>query len=298
MADETINHEDTTTKHKTKDSVFVTLFEDKKNVLRLYQELHPEDTSATIDDINIQTLKAVLVNTIYNDLGFIVGRGENARYILLVEAQSAWNPNMTLRMLFYLGETLRHFVRQSEQSVHSETIVSLPEIELYVVYSGDKEVPDEVSFNDDYFNGNSPVDIRVKILHSTSTTIYGQYIGFCKVFNQQHKLYGNSIQCIEETVRICIEKDYLADFLDKYRKEVITMLAELFDEQAQRKDYNTARDKKMFAQGKAEGKAEGKFEEKISVALNLLSLKAISKEDIAKATGLSLEKIEELALQV
>lgn len=140
MENERINHEDTTVKHKSKDSVFVSLFEDKRNILQLYKELHPEDTAVTINDISVQTLKAVLVNTIYNDLGFLVGSGENARYVLLVEAQSAWNPNMTLRMLFYLAETLRHFVKQSQQSVHSETRVKLPEIELYVVYSGSRKV--------------------------------------------------------------------------------------------------------------------------------------------------------------
>lgn len=72
------------------------------------------------------------------------------------------------------------------------------------------------------------------------------------------------------------------------------MLAELFDEQAQRRDYNTARDKIMRAEGRAEGKLEGK----IAVAFNLLSLGTVSKEDIAKATELPLEKIEELASQI
>ena len=43
-------------------------------------------------------------------------------------------------------------------------------------------------------------------------------------------------------------------------------------------------------------KAEGRLQEKISVALNLLSLGTITKEDIAKVTGLTIEKIQELAI--
>ena len=73
-----------TTKWKSKDSVFVNLFEDVQNVLALYKALHPEDTSVTAADIDIQTIKSVLVNTVFNDLGFIAQNW----FLLLIEAQS------------------------------------------------------------------------------------------------------------------------------------------------------------------------------------------------------------------
>ena len=76
--------------------------------------------------------------------------------------------------------------------------------------------------------------------------------------------------------------------ITEYLKEVFTMMSELFDEQAQRDDYNAARDREV--------RAEGRLQEKISVALNLLSLGTITKEDIAKVTGLTIEKIQELAI--
>ena len=71
------------------------------------------------------------------------------------------------------------------------------------------------------------------------------------------------------------------------------MMSELFDEAAQRADYNAAMKREMFAQGREEGRAE----KAIEVARSSLALGSISKEDIAKATGLSLEKIEELSVQ-
>lgn len=60
-----------TANRRSKDSVFVDIFSDVNYVFELYKELHPEDTEATVDDINIQTIKSVLVNTLYNDLGFL-----------------------------------------------------------------------------------------------------------------------------------------------------------------------------------------------------------------------------------
>jgi len=278
-----------TTSHKTKDSVFVNLFEDKENVLQLYQELHPEDTSVTIEDINIETLKTILINEVYNDLGFVVGKGVNARFIILVEAQSAWNPNMTLRILIYLVNTIRDFIDASEQDVHSDSLVSLPQIELYVLYSGDrKNVPDEISFSEDYFKGNSPVDVRVKILHQPGTTIYGQYIGFCKVYNEQRKLYGNDKKCAEETIRICIEKGYLVEFLKKHKKEVITMLDDLFNEKMQREKYNAARDKKVREEGRAEGKTEGM----ISTLASLVKDGILSITDAANRANMNVDEFK------
>ena len=74
---------------QSKNSVFVNFFKDVKNVLRMYQELHPEATDVTVDDIKIDTLESVIVNTLYNDLGFRV----KDKYIFLAEAQSDWNEN-------------------------------------------------------------------------------------------------------------------------------------------------------------------------------------------------------------
>ena len=55
-----------------KDSVFTDLFRDKKYTLQLYKTLHPEDKSVIAKDIKIVTLKVIVVNDIYNDLGMII----------------------------------------------------------------------------------------------------------------------------------------------------------------------------------------------------------------------------------
>ncbi len=56
---------DIITNRKSKDSIFVKLFQDKNNVLKLYKEIHPENDDVSVDDINIHTLDSVIVNTIY-----------------------------------------------------------------------------------------------------------------------------------------------------------------------------------------------------------------------------------------
>ncbi|MBQ1658499.1 MAG: PD-(D/E)XK nuclease family transposase [Clostridia bacterium] len=240
MANESLA-DNRTVKNKTKDSVFTTLFKDVNNVYTLYRELHPEDTTTTVNDIQIETLETVLINEIYNDLGFIVNSGEKAKFVILVEAQSRWTDNMTLRMLFYISETYRRYLKETEQSEHLEKRVFLPKPEMYVVYTGSKKISDEVSFSETYFDGDSSLDLRVKVLRQVEkNTLHGQYIGFSRVYDEQRRLYSNKLECIKETIRICIEEGYLTEFLDQHKQEVTTMLSELFDEQAQREQYDKA----------------------------------------------------------
>ena len=249
MANESLA-DNRTVKNKTKDSVFTTLFKDVNNVYTLYRELHPEDTTTTVNDIQIETLETVLINEIYNDLGFIVNSGEKAKFVILVEAQSRWTDNMTLRMLFYISETYRRYLKETEQSEHLEKRVFLPKPEMYVVYTGSKKISDEVSFSETYFDGDSSLDLRVKVLRQVEkNTLHGQYIGFSRVYDEQRRLYSNKLECIKETIRICIEEGYLTEFLDQHKQEVTTMLSELFDEQAQREQYDKALRKESEERG-------------------------------------------------
>ena len=277
------------TKHKFKDNIFIHLFRDKNNVLRLYQDLNPDKTDVTVDQIEINTLDNLFLNSMYNDLGFCVGD----TVVVLVEAQSKWNPNITLRLLIYLLETYVKILEKTQQSLHSSTLVKLPLPELYVVYTGKQKVPSTLSLNRDMFGGKASVDAKVKVLKQVSKkTIYGQYIGFCHVSDQMREKYGKTPKSAQETVNECIRRGYLTDYLTQHKQEVITMLSKLFDEEYQREQYNIA----LARQAREEGIVYGREESREETALNLLALGSLSIEDIAKVTQLSVEKVMALSL--
>lgn len=274
---------------QSKNSVFVNFFKERENILQMYKELHPEATDVTVDDIKIDTLESMIVNTLYNDLGFIV----KDKYIFLFEAQSTWSENLTLKIFLYLGESFRRYINSDDHySVHNEKRIHLPMPELYVIYSGPGKKPDVISFSEDYFCGNPDIELKVHVLsEANNTTLSGQYIGFCKVFDEQRKLYDDGITAAKETYRICIEKGYLTEFMKAHEQEVIDMMHELFDEETARKQYDTARSIEDIEKGEAKGRAE----EKIAVALNMLAKGKLSIEEIAEYSGLALDRIKELA---
>ncbi len=270
-----------TVKRKSKDSVFTNLFSDINNICTFYKDLHPEDETVVPADISIQTIESVTVNTLYNDLGFTV----RDKLIILAEAQSTWNPNIALRMLFYISETYKRYIYAADQSEHGSSRVDIPRPEMYVIYTGDSKpkfsFPDtnEVSLSQDFFGGDPALDVRVKVLLGEDVkTIYGQYIGFCKTYDEQRKIYSDKMECIRETFRISKEKGYLVPYLTAHEKEVYNMMSELFDEEFLQKQYYKAEKKKNIEIGRVEGRKERDQE---------LIFKF-------KAMGMSDEKIKEL----
>ena len=261
--------------------MFCSLFRNQKYLLQLYKELHPEDTDVTADDIHTQSLNAVFVNTLYNDLGFTVEKKGVSHFVILMEAQSAWNNNITMRMFIYLGATYYKYLGDKSIELTDKRKLTLPAPELYLVYTGDdrKNIPDTLKFRDQMFEGKGMVDMTVNVIHSPGNTIIGQYIAFCKILNTQVRLHGYGKKAIAETIRICLEKSILDEFITKHRQEVMSMLAAFFDEESQREMHDRA----IKSQAKEEGRVEGILQ----TLVRLVKAGLISLSDAAKQANMT-----------
>ena len=69
------------------------------------------------------------------------------------------------------------------------------------------------------------------------------------------------------------------------------MMAQLFDEEVMRRQYDIASRKKEGEEGRLEGKMEGL----VSTAQALIKLGSMSLENISMVTGLPLAKVQELS---
>ena len=220
-----------TPKRKIKDSVFTNLFQDKKYLLRLYKVLHPEDNNVTEEDIKDVTIKHILVDANYTDLGFSVG----GRLIILVENQSTWSLNIIIRALMYLIQTYHDFFKRTKQNLYGSKKVNMPKPELYVIFTGEKpkNPPDIISLSKDFFDGEKiAVDAEVKVLYQEDeSNIIGQYIIFCKVYNEQRKKYGQTKKAVTETIRICKNRNVLKEYLESKEQEVVDIMMTLFDDE-------------------------------------------------------------------
>lgn len=284
LSDSPPNTIDEVAKYRIKDSVFTNLFKDKKYLFQLYKALHPEDTNATEEQLIYVTIENILINGLYNDLGFMVGN----RLVILVEAQSTWSVNIIIRVLLYLAQTYHDYLAQTKQPLYTSKQVQIPEPELYVIYTGDRqERPDKISLSKEFFCGRAcAVDVTLKMIYDGTVSeetgegdIINQYVIFTKVCNEQVKLYGRTKKAILETIRICKDRNVLKEYLESREKEVVDIMMVLYDEEEAMRTYVESE----------------RYDEKIETARRLIEIGKLSLEDIATGTGLTIDKVKEIA---
>lgn len=274
--------EERVVKHTVKDSVFTSLFKEKRYLIQLYRALHPEDTETTEDDLKDVTVSNVLVDDIYNDLGFTVG----TTIMLLIEVQSTWTVNIIFRALMYLVQTYREYFRKTKQNLYKSKKLKMPKPEIYVIYVGDRKTrPEEISLSEEFFEGKDIcIDVRVKMIYDgKSGDIINQYVVFTKVCNEQVAKHGRTREAVQEAIRICKERNVLKEYLSSREKEVVDMLMELYDEQEVIRSYVESE------------KYEAENATKIATARRLLKMGKLSIEEIAEGSGLTVEEVERLS---
>lgn len=276
-------------KYTAKDSVFKSLFSQPEYLLQLYQALHPEDTETTESDITDVTLESILAGHEYNDLGFTV----KDKLIILVEAQSNWSVNIVIRSLLYLMNSLKEYFTERKANLYSSAKVNFPKPELYVIYVGEKDdCPDTISLRREYFPDEyCCIEAETKVIReNTSTTIINQYIQFCKVLSNMIKQHGRTQEAIEETVRICKDRNLLKKYLEEHETEVIEMMTLLFDQNYVTEAYNNEIRQAALNEGREEGRGIGIIDTYIS----MVRKNRLSATEAAEELGMSAVEFERL----
>ena len=150
-----------------------------------------------------------------------------------------------------------------------------------------EKIPDAISLSKEFFDGEDiAVDVKVKVICESDTdNIINQYIVFCKVYNEQMKLYGRTRKTVTETIRICKDKNVLKEYLLDREKEVVSIMMSLFDKEEVMRSYIKSE------------RYEAEQDKAKRTAIHLLRLGKMSLEDIAEATELSLDIVKELESQ-
>lgn len=250
--------------------------------MQLYRVLHPEDTKTTEEELTDITIKNVLANGIYNDLGFRV----RDKIIILVESQSTWSVNIIIRTLLYLVQTWHNYWKEQNADLYGSRKIHVPEPELYLIYTGgNANRPETISLSEEFFEGKTcAVEVKVKVIcGGQENNIIGQYITFTQVYQEQMKQYGRTRKAVTETLRICKDRNVLREFLVSREKEVISIMMTLFDNEWILQAY-VANEKKEAAEKTARKAAE-----------NMLKMGKLSVEEIAGCFAeLSVEDVQEI----
>ena len=222
--------------------------------------------------------------------------------MILLEAQSLWTENIIVRALLYLAQTYHDYFERTNQNLYTHRKVKMPKPELYVIYTGNqKDIPPVISLSEEFFDGSdTAVDVKVSVIReSDSDSIINQYIIFCKVYNEQMKLYGRTRKAVTETIRICKDRDVLKDYLHDREREVVSIMMSLFDDEKIMKSY--IRSERYEAAKEATEKATKNTTQKISIetAEKMIRKGKMTLEEIADCVpALSLDELKALESEI
>ena len=261
MADTNATHVNRT----YRSTVFIMLFEEKENLLELYNAMSGKHyTDPELLEVN--TLENAIYMSIKNDVSFLMdGR------LSLYEHQSTYSPNLPLRFLFYISNLYSGMTRN--ENLYGTRAVQIPIPEFIIFYNGEEERPERetLRLSDLYtFRGEDgrteESDYRLE-LKAELLNICGDNNKALKdacrtlreyaIFTDKMRDYAKTMDietAAERTIEECVRENVLREFLEKHRSEVIKVSIFEYD---QEKHLRQER-KQAWEEGREAGIAEGR----------------------------------------
>ncbi len=211
------------------ESVFLDLFREKENQMKLYQSIHPDETDVTEDRIDFSSTEYVLTQLQYSGLGMLV---DGKRMLVIGQLDGPWTDNILMWMFSFLTHLYAEYSQRAGEDQSEGEKVMIPEPNLYVIYTGsDKMEKEVVSFRDSFFDGED-TDFNMKVIvlrEENCTGILGEYMQFCRIVREQAQKSGKTRESIAAAIRICKDRDILKDYLSEREEKVTDLMQKLFD---------------------------------------------------------------------
>ena len=292
------NTNDSLTVNRTfKSTLFIMLFEDRKNLLELYNAITGKHY-ADPELLEINTLENAIYMSMKNDVSFLIdGR------LSLYEHQSTKNPNLPLRFLLYISHLYSRLTVKA--NLYGETIVRIPAPEFIIFYNGKDEMPERqlLKLSDMYSVKEEKPKLELEAtLLNISGTNNRKLKEACRTL-RDYAIYTDKIRAYTETMELaeavdraineCIEEDILRDFLMEHKAEARAMSIFEYDQERHMQQEREAGIEKGRRIGLAEGEGQllrRQVQKKLAKGMNIA--------DIAEALEETEERIREIAAEV
>ena len=230
------NTNDSLTVNRTfKSTLFIMLFEDRKNLLELYNAITGKHY-ADPELLEINTLENAIYMSMKNDVSFLIdGR------LSLYEHQSTKNPNLPLRFLLYISHLYSRLTVKA--NLYGETIVRIPAPEFIIFYNGKDEMPERqlLKLSDMYSVKEEKPKLELEAtLLNISGTNNRKLKEACRTL-RDYAIYTDKIrgyteamelpEAVDRAINECIEEDVLRDFLMEYKAEARAMSIFEYDQE-------------------------------------------------------------------
>ncbi len=251
-----------------KDRLFKIIFEDKKELLSLYNALTGKNYQNP-DELEINTIDDVIYMHLKNDMSFILDDWQN-----LFEQQSTFNPNQPLRGFFYFADLYK--VKYFGKKIYSTRLLKIPTPQYIVFYNGTANMPDrkELRLSDAFQQPTEQPDIEV-VAHMLNINYghnkelmercrklkeYSLFIDTIRNYLKKNKHWSNE-QAISKAIDDCIQNNILRDIFQKERLRVMASILSEFDEVGYKEMIRQEAYEDAYEEGHEAGLEEGREQE-------------------------------------
>lgn len=250
---------------KHKDRLFRLVFEDKRDLLILYNAIRGTNYQDT-EDLEVTTMDDILYMGIKNDLSFLIDSVMN-----LYEHQSTDNPNMPLRGLEYFARLYKSYVKKIGANLYGSRRIALPYPQYLIFYNGTREQPDRsvLRLSDSYMLPKEHKGILQEPGVECTAVMLNINSGKNGALMERSKRlsdYAEFVACVRRlseggrvteeimdlAIEECIADGILEDILTKHRGEVREMFSDFDAEEYVKNERRYA-----FEDGVSEGIRQG-----------------------------------------
>lgn len=299
---------DTPVNRLYKSRIFAMLYQDKKELLDLYNAIsgkHYEDPEL----LEINTLENAIYMTMRNDLSFLIDFR-----LSLYEHQSTYSPNLPLRDLFYISDLYSGMVK--DENLYGIKLVQIPAPQFVIFYNGMKEMPDRtvLRLSDAYsVKEENPALELTAVMLNINRGHNEKLKGLCKSlkdyseYTARVREYADTMpisEAVEQAICECIQEGILAEFLKQNRAEAKQVSIYEYDEEKHMRQERETFWEDGWAAGREEGiregeergreagRKEGRKEGRQAGKLDLLREQIQKKLSKGKSTGVIAEELE------
>ena len=270
-----------------KSSVFALLYEDRENLMDLYNGLYDEKCTDP-EKISFNTLKdedgveSGIFMKFRNDLSFIF----DSR-LHLYEHQSSVNQNIPLRMLIYVTVLIKKLVKTKD--LYKERAIGIPAPRFVVFYNGTNDMPakTELRLSDQYMMKDNDPELELKVtVYNINTEKGGELLTRSRTLREYMLFVDKAREAMqgketEEDKRAamngvidwCIERDILREFMKKHRKEIVMISILQYDQEAHEAAIFEEAHDAGYDEGYDEGHDAGYDAGEVSNQISLISKK-------------------------
>ena len=287
---------DTPVNRLYKTRIFAMLYQDKKELLDLYNAIsgkHYEDPEL----LEINTLENAIYMTMRNDLSFLIDFR-----LSLYEHQSTYSPNLPLRDLFYISDLYSGMVK--DENLYGVKLVQIPAPQFVIFYNGMKEMPDRtvLRLSDAYsVKEENPALELTAVMLNINRGHNEKLKGLCKSlkdyseYTARVREYADTMpisEAVEQAICECIQEGILAEFLKQNRAEAKQVSIYEYDEEKHMRQERETFWEDGWAAGREEGREEGRLEGRKEGKLDLLREQIQKKLSKGKTTVAIAEELE------